>query len=1071
MAVIKVAGPDGSIQRFQIAGDKPTEEEITAIHGVLTGGKVGGPPSSEGSQYTSATLEQIRAYAQQKRQLGITPEGTKMTPEEAAAVPYEEQGVDYTQGLQDIGNFSRFGYGRMETDQERANYLAQKIGKDTFRKDPLGRFILTQKGRDALGMGKGPEVSIDEEGLSWGDVKEFLGQSALPLAAGIGAALTFSGVGTIPGILIAGGAAAAGKALDEGIEYAQGLQDQSFKDVMRDSAMEGVFSAAGEGAGRLVAKGFGRLIKGAAGPENEVLRKEGLDLIRQGYQPTIGGATNEAFRPILVRMQALYEKVFPNRKAALNNLNLIIEDLKGLRTVNTTAVDDLADAVKNDVDKLYSTADEDIVAAQKHLNDVIEKDLGKVMAGLRKDSVIPKDLVEVIQLHKRIFDENMDSIYTRVGTELKGQKIIPTDGIKRELQRLIETSPADVGITKFANMINSLPKYAEAAEVARIRTALSEASRNTELLNGASAGALGSLKASITSAMNNTEVAFAQAIKNPLGVGDTIVGPGEFTGNFADLTTALGILRRTNNLYRNGMKRFDSAVTQKLIKEYQTQGYLNEKFILDSIIEEDNPEAFDQFMRAIRGTKYMENLPAGERAASQQLVMGDTLEQAKAKMAAMTSPAQAQARRLLAQEIQRVESKGALARTAAGRGAESAELVRQNLANMYLQRALGRSKVVDKSTGLEVIDPKAFVAEMRSKGSVFDKLFRGEKDQLNDLISVLDRQGADIAPSVLDDLMARNATVTEAMTTLKDLQLQRGALEKGSFRTVLASGDIDRISKDILRSTENVNMARNSLDPNTFERVKDEAMGRILQQADIATGADGEIKMTNDFLEAFTSGRLGNRLQHLIDSYGDKNLDALFGSGTSKSLNDIASNMVRTSNASLAGKSGLAAASIALGLSGVHVLLSPVATLPTAAGFAVMSKLLRSKTVLRGLLASRSQNTIKQVLSGKILTGDPFGQALQVVQQMVAQAAVQSGRGTYEQGKEEIAPAINYATQQNYAKVGDVGKAIANNPITKSLESIATDAKRAITAGPPQARPQISPILVPNPSTRATFGQ
>ena len=175
MAIIKVRTPNGVIQ-VRVAGDAPTEEESKAI-----------------------------AQSLSKRYSGSDALGGMAKPNFAQLTNDQ---------LQDIGNFSRFGYGRMETDQERANYLTQKVGKDTFRKDPLGRFILTQKGRDSLGMGKGPEVSIDEEGLSWGDVKEFMGQAAVPTAAGIGAALTFSGVGTIPGILIAGAAAASAKALD-----------------------------------------------------------------------------------------------------------------------------------------------------------------------------------------------------------------------------------------------------------------------------------------------------------------------------------------------------------------------------------------------------------------------------------------------------------------------------------------------------------------------------------------------------------------------------------------------------------------------------------------------------------------------------------------------------------------------------------------------------------------------------------------------------------------------------------------------------------------------------------------
>ncbi|CAB4189991.1 hypothetical protein UFOVP1202_20 [uncultured Caudovirales phage] len=1071
MAVITVAGPNGNA-KFEIAGEKPTQEELAAIFKTLNPDKASPQVPNIGTSLSQATPEQIREYARMRKQAGITPEGKAMSEEERAAVPYEEQGVDYTQGLQDSNKFSRFGYGRMDTDQERANYLSKNIGKDTFRKDPLGRFILTQKGRDALGMGKGPEVSIDEEGLSWGDVKEFMGQAAVPTAAGIGAALTFSGVGTIPGILIAGAAGAAGKALDEGIESAQGLQDQSFGDVMRDSAYEGAFSMAGEGVGRGISKVFGRIIKGAGGAENEALRAQGRDLIERGFKPTVGGATNEQFRPILNRMQALYENVFPNRKAATQNLDLIVKELRDLRIVNNGAIDDLSDAVRRDMDKLYATADEDLLAAQKNLDVTTKKYMGDVMAGLRKDGIVPKDLAQVLQLRKRMFDEQTDSLYSKATKVLRGQAIIPTAGIKKELNRLVTDSAADIGNTKFARMVSELPEFATVQDVSRIRTALADASYSPSLVADVNVGALGALRSSITSALDGTEVSLARAIGMPAADGAKIVGPKDFNASFQEMSDALGLLRRTNNLYRAGMKRFDNVVTQSIMKQAQ-MGQLNKKFIFDQIIQKDNPEALQQLLKAVRGAKYIEGLPMGERTAAQQLVNGMTVDQARKEMALL--PANSQARRLLAQQIARVE--GRTAEVEGMKGAVNpAEDLRQDLARMYLQDVAKRSLTIDSATGAELIDPVKFSAIVREKGSVFDLLFRGEKKPLNDLISVLERGKADLAPSVIDDLMSRNAPLADSLTQLKSAQAAREALDKNRFLNTLASGDIDNIGKEVLRTSENISAAKNALSPEVMEGVKDAAMGRILQQADIATSADGTVKMTEDFVDAFRSGRLGNRLQNIINSYGDDNLDALFGSGTAKALNTVAADMVRTSNKTIIGKSGLAGAAVALSLSGAHLIFSPLTVLPTAAAFAVMSKALRNPKVLKALMASRNPNTLKQFLSGKFLTNDPIAQGFQVMQSLIAQATLQTSRGAYAQGKQEVMPAINYAEQNAPAVEGKISNAIQNNPVVTGVEKMASDATQMILGKPapggtPQVRPQISPILVPNPTTRATFGQ
>ncbi len=1085
MGIIKVRTPSGIIQ-VRIAGDAPTEEESRLISESLSEAGSAAPTETGVSasvrpNLAKMTTQQLQEYSRMRQQAGVTATGEEMTPEEYAQV-YKEEGVDYAQGLQDIGTFSRFGYGRMETDKERENYLNRAVGKGGFRKDALGRFVLTTAGRQNLGMGEGPEVAIDEEGLSWGDFKEFMGQAGAPMAAGIGAGLMASGVGFVPGLLIAGGAAAAGKVLDEAAESAQGLQDQTFDDVMRDAAFEGVTSMAGEGLGRGVSKLFGQMIKGPGGAENELLRQQAQELLARNFRPTVAGATDEGFRPILNRLQSVYEAVFPNKKAASQNLNNIVAELRALRVVDPAAIDDLSDVVRRDIDRLYSTADEDLLRTQKMLDTSIEKDIGRVMAGLRKDGFVPKDLTEMLQLRKRVFDENLDSVFSKVNQTLRGQAVVPTAGIKRELDRLVNDSAADIGGTKFARMVSDLPEYATVQDVTRIRTALADATYSPSLVADVNVGALGALRSSITSALNDTEVAFARAVGMPSTPGATMKpGPENFTASFQEISDALGTLRRANGLYRAGMKRFDNVITQSIMKQGQ-KGQLNEKFIFDQIVQKDNPEAFRQLMKAVRGAKFMGSLAPGDRTARQQLVNGVPIEDARARMNLL--PEGSQARRLMAQEIRRVETREAEAGAASRIGAETAEGLRQNLARMYLEKVVSRSRVIDPSTGAELIDPVKFAANLREKGSVFDELFRGEKKQLNDLLTVVERGKADLAPSVLNDLMASNRPLAESLTELKRMQSQRTAMDKDQFLRILQEGDPEAVAKAVLRSKNNIATAKNVLSPDTLEGVRDAAMGQILRQADIATTAGGQVKMTDDFVEAFRSGRLGDRLQGIVNTYGDETLDELFGAGTAKSLNTIAADMIRTSNASIAGKGGLAAPQIALGLGMVSILMNPLATLPTAAAYMVMSKALRNPTVLKAIMASRNPNTVKQFLSGKFKANDPLGQGLQVVNQLIGQAMVQGGRGASVQGEQET-QAMQALAQQRAAEtrqeagvqkmlsdLGQVGQR-ASQALTSPMQAFSGSAPPAPPAAPPAVAggaPRVNPILVPNPTTRATFG-
>ena len=213
MGEIIVETPQGDVI-VEIAGDTPTAEEQQAIMQQFAPTQ----PTAKDVDLATASIEEIRDYARQSRLAGINPVTGEQITEDEYVSNYKEPGVDYNTGVDSIGGFSRFQFGRMDNQEEKSNYLRTVVGEEGFRVDPLGRHILTQEGRTKLGLGEGRELAIDEEGFSFNDVKEFAGATALPIATGIGASLAASGVGFLPGMLIVGGATAAGKLLDEGIE-------------------------------------------------------------------------------------------------------------------------------------------------------------------------------------------------------------------------------------------------------------------------------------------------------------------------------------------------------------------------------------------------------------------------------------------------------------------------------------------------------------------------------------------------------------------------------------------------------------------------------------------------------------------------------------------------------------------------------------------------------------------------------------------------------------------------------------------------------------------------------------
>ena len=1078
MAIVQIENPfTKEIEQVEIAGDNPTQQELEKIVQLFQSEQ----PTVGQVDIATASVEEIQDYARQSRLAGVDPVTGKQLTEDEYVSKYKEPGVDYRTGLDSVGGFSRFQFGRMDTDEEKSNYLKTVVGDEGFRVDALGRHILTQDGRTKLGLGEGRELAVDEEGFSFNDVKEFAGATALPIIAATGTAIAASGVGFIPGTLLVGAAAAGGKILDEGIEAAEGLQMQSPTDIARDAAWEGGFAVLGEGVGRGISKLFGRIIKGPGGAENEALRAQARKVIDQGFRPTIAGATDEAFRPVLNRLQAVYEGVFPNQKAAMQNLEQSLAQMRAFGIADDTAINNLDEIVKRDIDNFYSTSDQKLANAQMRMDDAVKGEINQIMRNLKDGKTIPKNLDDMIRQRKAVFDEDVDRLYTVVNDKLRGQAIIPTAGIKEELKRLTTDSIADIGATRFASQVKGLGEYATARELSRIRTGLTDASRNPALLNDVNVGALGALKSSVNKAFVDAEITLAQMSKMGLddaittAGGPTIVRPDGFKMNLStgEASEALRLLNRTNEFYKDSIGRFDNIVVQDIIKQTRS-GQMNMKFIFDKIIQEDNPEALDQLFKAIRGAPTGKALGAetgivdlaeGARILKSRTIGNRTVEQALKDVADL--PADNRTRMMVEKAARDIEAEAAERATIRGTGAEQAEAVRQGLSKMYLQEQVKRSLTIDPATGVEVIDPIKLVANIRQKGTTVDKLLGNDLKGVNDILTVLERGKANLSPGIIQQLQSK--PLGQALKDLQAAEARRAAVDSNVvLRTLQSTTDPEVIAQTVFRNPASIREAQkflgnrvtnvNGREVATMELVRDAAMGRVLKQIGATVDEAGQIRMTDDFVESFKTGRLGNKLQSVLRSYGDETLNTMFGKGAAEGLNAMAETMVRASNASIAGKGGLAAPNIALGLGVASLIMNPLATLPTAAAFKVMSVALRDKRVLRMMMASRQPNTVKEFFSGKYKSNHPIAQGFQTMWQLTSAATVQGTRMNIEQATEEVRP-VTAAARQQLAPVAN-----------QALQT----ARTAMTQAPnvqPGAAGGVSPILLPDPATQALAQQ
>ena len=1053
-------------------------------------------PTTPSIDLSTASREEIQDYARKLRILGIDP--TTMKPAKAGDISdLKLPGVDYETGVDDFG--LRTGLGARETKDEKIAYLNDKIGEDAYTFDPGGRVILNQKGRDILGLGEGRDIAIDEEGFSTGDFADFLGQAGVPLGTGLVAGLVMSGTAFLPAAAVVGGTMALSKIAEEAFEYAQGYQRQSPSDVLRDAAYEGVLGVVGEGFGRLISRAFGRLIKGPAGQEAEAARRGAAQLLEKNFRPTIEGAA-PGLRPVLNRLQAIYEGIFPNQKAADENLKILMRELRGLRGTNQEALNTLESTIKNDIGTIYSTLDDKIKSAEKTLDTQIKNDIESIIRPLQNGERLSGDLVRKLLTSKAIFDEQSDALFTAATRSLgKNNEIIPVAPIKQALDDAAKTGsfPGNAPILKEIDNAIQLTKERSMARFGRqisdeeavkytyltpekaqfLRRVLNDMQYDDAFKVTTANGNLQMLKNSFNDSFDQAELnlelilrnfrdvsgtgltrADQQSLKSLLGESGMEFSEEPTNALLQTLQTGLNNLQRSRRYYANGMKRFDDVIAEKIYSETKrgTLKFDPSKY-LDDLVKPNEPQRLKRLLKIIRGTAGIEGLEVGDRTLRKITIVGpgnrlfDNIADAETYLRTMSEGRTKNAFRRTINE-----KKDELTKIREGRkiGATTADATRQQFAKEWFKREMNDPSNFSLRNGVEQIDGIKLARKIDELGTTKNVLFSGDElAQINKLSTLLKQTGAQFDKNVLDRfgdtslanaIKLRNSQLAnlKAFDTNKFVQSLANNDAEGMVSYLFSRGNANRIKafqNGTLKVGDRTVRELGGFDEVTVEAVKDAAMTRILRSlGDIESPA---------FKEAFVSGRLGGNLQSTLNGYGRETIETMFGKQQSDNLFQLADNMVAVSNAALQGKGGLAAPTIALGLGFYGMLTAPLATIPAAAFYMTMSKALRNPAVMKVLLASREPG------------GDAFGQALQFMQTSSQQVLGQMG----------VTPASAVVPVKSEGPFGlsPEAKQMRDRAITNIKGINVPDIKPPANVG---SAGGVNPILVPNPVTRATVG-
>tara|TARA_R110000803_G_scaffold98551_1_gene166620 strand:- start:58 stop:3381 length:3324 start_codon:yes stop_codon:yes gene_type:complete len=1101
MAVIQVETPDG-IKQVEIAGETPTTEEEEALFNTFFAEQspTQSPtqPSTE-LDFATATIEEIQQYNRAKTAKGVDPLTGGQISEADFVSTYKEPGVDYKTGVDNVEGFSRFSFGNLENNEEKKAYLNDVVGGQGYREDLLGRLILTQQGRQTLGMGEGPDVAFDEEGLTTGDVKDFIGAAGLPIAASIGTALMTSGIGFVPGALLTGAAAITGKAIDEAAEYFRGYQRQSPADVAYDVAMEGVYSLFGDVVGRGISAGIGRVVKGAPGEAAEAQRAGGRALIEREIRPTIGGATSEGFRPILNRLQAVKEGVFPNESAAQENLRILLDELKstaGVSNISEEAINNLGSAARRKIKERYASESDLLTGLQKQVDLDIEKEIGAIIAPLRKGLAPTEDIFKRVNIAKQNFEDTVDRLYTKVSKNLGDARFIPVSGIRKAFNEVVENDPVGgqtLRNTDLNKYITSLEEKGGATikEITNLRKSIYKVIRDPSVIAGVDAKGLQTIQNAISGSVRDMEGTLAKlaavdrfpdfsvgsdGVVNNQAKQNLIKSFGlnvdEETLNLLKgldkkvLAASLGTLRRTNTLYKRGNDRFNNGLVRTILNEVSKKnGRLSTDFVYNTIIKDGDAASVDMLMKAVRGAPETALLDVGEsrRLISSQKIGGKSVDDARAEVANL--PENDQYRRFVEREALRIEKEVLEKEVSIGKGGEIAEVLRQKLLSRFITDAVESSKNISSLTGLNTINGKALSAQLTSKGAAIDSLLGPQKKQFNEMVDALSRSDAEVSPEVLQGIT--KGDLLSSIRGMKELEKTKKIMANDQIRRKLSSGDLNQITDTLLKAPNAARVAKDILGEEVFEQAKDASMGRIIQQIGGTVTKEGKIELSGDFFQEFSSGRLGKKLNKVLSGYGKEHIDGLFGANTYTSLISVSEDMISASNAAIAGKGGLAAPTIATSLGFMAYLVNPIAAATVAASYLIASRALRNPTVLKAMLSSRKKNKVSEFFAGKLKSGDAVGQGYQAAWQIATLGTGAAIRGTAAQTKEEVDPFIEMSK-----KTAAAGAQKAAPVAQQILPAVQSGLQNLNPFSPaPQSTLATSPIVNPNPTTQALAQQ
>jgi hypothetical protein len=876
-------------------------------------------------------------------------------------------------------------------------YVADPQGGYALNLDAIPANLKRQYGLEGTGL----RAIEDEEAFTKQDITEFFSASAGPLVGGISASLAATGVGVLPAMAVAGAGGAIGYLMDEGFEYASGVQAEPIATVGRQAALEAVAAGLGEGGGRLLSAGLARLIKGPGGDAANAARLEIRAALAEGARPTVRAANTS---PILGRLQAFYEGVFPNKAAAQQNADAVLQQIqKTQQERGITGEFDYASLrgiINKDIERIYGTPEGFLKTAEDNLRNVVDVEVNKLknLFGA-PDPRGARPIAETLDIAKRAFDEDVDAIYGMANQKLGRQPIVNVQPVKKALEGIIRDNPA-MGLesTKFGRFVTEMPEIVDVYTANSLRTMLNQASFDPSLVGAVDKAMLTRMNNSLQEAFRQTE-AMAAGVVNTKGPIRGADGRFMSKAEFAQMREGFDLLRKAQRFYTSGIDRFKQVQSENLFRKFRENTNFNPEDIVNpnfGLLVPNNGEGIRRFLNSV--------VPSGRAALEPPASLLDVVPDAQIPQPNGTTQS---LRDVVASLPDNDPLKGYYTELyndklrfgqriaqARGQGVETREAVRRQIAGMYLNRMFTENTDVLGRISAEKVSEKINALGSTAR-TLFGKQFTEVQSALKDMATlgrnIDERDLVRLAGMPITDQISAINSLTRQVKDLKGINLMR-VLEQSA-----ADGDANRVLNAVLKpnNVSAVKAAKDVLGDQspTMELVRDLAVRDILAKA--ADGGD-------DFVTAVLSGKNAKAIETALNGYGRATLNELLGADVVDGLYALARFSRIASNEPITGLGGLSAAQAVQSLGALSFVLKPLETLVSIVGLQAMSKLLRTKAFLN--LITRPTG----VRPGAGVDYDQVGRALEMAWEITGQVSAQG----VSQGQQAASQRVERMQQQ-----------------------------------------------------------